>query len=205
MTIEALLKQYIDENQKINSILVDSTFFYQQTVDKDSKQYEYGLHAAMVEHCFISQFLLWERLLEQTFIEYLCGEKDLKGNNNKTYALPTDSKHAYSIIKGTRIYPDWTNLEEVNKLADIYFENRGTFACLHPIPLEFNNIKTIRNRISHVSESSNDAFNRLLAKTIFKTGIPVAEFLLTMKDKKTSYYSFYTETMFNYAEAICNK
>jgi hypothetical protein len=151
-------------------------------------------------------FLAWEIFLEKSFLLYLNGACDLKGNTYVKYALPCDTDHAYNMVKGTKQYPDWTNINEINTLSNIYFENTGPYSLLSTNPIELAQVKTIRNKISHVSEKSTRAFNSLLAQTITRsTNVSVCDFLMSFKSSSETYYTYYTDIIKSYVEAICNK
>lgn len=205
-TINDLFNNFEQRYNEINSRLASSTLFYQNNIQVDDIVYSKDIHHTIAESSFIDIFLLWEDFLEKSFILYMCGQADLKGNCYNCYSTPKDDEHAYSMIKGTKSYPDWTNIEDVKKLSSIYFENYGPYCLLSSIPIEFSDIKVIRNRISHISKNSVESFKRLLAKTVSRsTGISVSEFLLMIKDNSTTYYTYYTNFIFDNVKAICNK
>lgn len=189
-----------------NAMLSDSTVLYQQQVEHEGHIYTNAMHNAIIEHCFMKIYLAWEILLEKSFISYLKNEPDLKGNTYVRYGFPEDDEHAYNMIKGTKNYPDWTNINDVKYLANIYFKDAGVYAILNSPMIEIEDIKNIRNRISHVSEKSVKAFHRLLAKTITQTSnIEVADFLMFFKDQTQTYFTYYTDIIKGYADAICNQ
>lgn len=66
-------------------------------------------------------------------------------------------------------------------------------------------MKTIRNRISHVSKDSKQKFNNFTNSQIATTNLTAADFLSTLKDNNVTFYSFYTDIVKSYVEAICNK
>lgn len=103
-------------------------------------------------------------------------------------------------------YPDWTSIDIVNTLSNLFFDNSGPFLLLRSNPVEFQQMKTIRNKISHVSKQSTKSFNTLTNMQIATTNIRAAAFLSTLKDHTTTtYYTYYTDLIKSYVEAICNK
>ena len=150
-------------------------------------------------------FLAWENFLEDAFISYLCNEEDLQGVKYNRYAEPVDEEHAYGMLKGTKQYPDWTNVNNINILSDLFFENSGPFNLLLSNPVEFQHMKTIRNRISHISKQSIQAFNKFTNSQIATNNLTAAAFLSTLKDSNITFYSFYTDIIKSYVDAICNK
>lgn len=114
--------------------------------------------------------------------------------------------HAYRLLKGTKQYPDWTSIDTVNTLSSLFFENSGPFSLLRNNPVEFSQMKKIRNRISHVSKQSIKAFNDLTNAQIATTDINAADFLSEFEDNTTTtYYSYYTDFIKSYVEEICKK
>lgn len=205
-TIEECYNGFVKIYDDYNEMLSDSTILYQQNIGYDGHFFSKKIYDAIVEHCFIQIFLAWENFLENSFILYLNAKADLQGRVYVRYGTPKDNEHAYNMIKGTKNYPDWTNLNDVKYLAKIYFENGGPFSILENMPVEFDDIKNIRNRISHNSEKSTKAFERVLIKTIMQTtNVSVGDFLMMFKDNSQTYFSYYMDYLKGYVEAICNK
>lgn len=205
-TIQEAYDEFDDKYTICNQLLVDSTTLYQNQVQYDGCIFNLKMYSAIVEHCFMQIFLAWEIFLEKSFLLYLKGACDLKGNAYVRYALPIDNDHAYNMVKGTKQYPDWTNINEINTLSNIYFENSGPYILLTSNPIELAQVKTIRNKISHVSEKSTRAFNSLLAQTIIRSAnVSVCDFLMSFKNGSETYYTYYTDIIKSYVEAICNK
>lgn len=205
-TIQELYDEFTLKYNSLNKLLSDSTVLYQNNVQHSGIFYSKEMYSAIVEYCFMQLFLAWETFLEQSFIFYLSDAKDLKGNNYTRYGFPKDTIHAYNMIKGTKNYPDWTSLNDVICLAKIYFLSAGPYQWITSNPVDMGDIKTIRNRISHVSEKSIKAFNRLLAKTIIRTtNVSVSDFLMSFRQGNETYYTYYTDLIKSYVEAICNK
>lgn len=205
-TIDECYNSFIQTYVSFNEMLRDSTILYQQNVGFEGHTFSKKIYNAIVEHCFMQIFLAWENFLENSFILYLYGCPDLQGNAYVRYGIPKDRQHAYNMVKGTKNYPDWTNINDVKYLAKTYFENGGPYSIIENIPIEFEDIKVIRNRISHISEKSTKAFERLLAKTIVQsTNIDISDFLMMFKDDNQTYFSYYMDFLKGYVEAICNK
>jgi hypothetical protein len=187
------------------SMIVDSTTLLQNNVPPNQQLFSHGMYNAIVEQSFMRIYLAWETFLEKSFIIYLQGETDLKGTVYIKFGNPKDNEHAYNMLKGTKNYPDWTNIDDVNQLAGIYFDNSGPFATLVAPPPEMLAMKTIRNRISHVSEKSLKQYNRLLMQNISQTNIAPGDYLMQLRSGTQTYFTFYVEMLKDYVEAICNK
>lgn len=205
-TIEECYNDFIQIYDGCNGMLSDSTILYQQNVEYNGHVFSKNIYDAIIEHCFMQIFLAWEKFLETSFILYLNASTDLQNKVYVRYGIPQNNEHAYNMIKGTKNYPDWTNINDVKCLAKIYFENSGPYSIIQNTPVEFEDIKIIRNRISHVSEKSKKAFERLLAKTIVQTtNVSVGDFLMMFKNSSQTYFSYYMDFLKGYVEAICNK
>lgn len=206
--MKTILDIYNEFNQtflETNQVLADSNFLYQNGAQHDGTVFSQKIYHQIIEHCFMRVFLAWENFLEDAFISYLCNEEDLQGVKYNRYAEPVDEEHAYGMLKGTKQYPDWTNVNNINILSDLFFENSGPFNLLLSNPVEFQHMKTIRNRISHISKQSIQAFNKFTNSQIATNNLTAAAFLSTLKDSNITFYSFYTDIIKSYVDAICNK
>jgi len=206
--MKTILDIYNEFNQtflETNQVLADSNFLYQNGAQHDGTVFSQKIYHQIIEHSFMRVFLAWENFLEDAFISYLCNEEDLQGVKYNRYAETVDEEHAYGMLKGTKQYPDWTNVNNINILSDLFFENSGPFNLLLNNPVEFQHIKTIRNRISHISKQSIQAFNKFTNSQIATNNLTAAAFLSTLKDSNITFYSFYTDIIKSYVEAICNK
>lgn len=167
--------------------------------------YTVNMHFLMIEKIFMNIYMLWEKFLEDSFVLYMTGKSDMQGIIYNRYACPVDKEHAYEILKGTKQYPDWTNLQEVITLAKLYFESSGPYNLLSSMPVEFNEMKTVRNKISHMSIQSERKFNNLvIQKTSNGTIKSAGAFLNQFKENSITYFEYYTTTLFDYVKAIVN-
>lgn len=205
-TILDIYNDFDREFTNANTTLANSNFLFQNGVAHDGVIFSQDIYDAILEHCFMHIYLSWENFLEDAFILYLFDQADIKGNKYTRFAHPQDEDHAYSLLKGTKQYPDWTSIDIVNTLSNLFFDNSGPFLLLRSNPVEFQQMKTIRNKISHVSKQSTKSFNTLTNMQIATTNISAAAFLSTLKDHTTTtYYTYYTDLIKSYVEAICNK
>lgn len=204
-TIQEIYDEFTDVFNKYCTMLSDSTILKQENVSHGGHVFSADMYNAIVEKSFMQIYLAWEHFLEKAFIAYLQNSFDLKGRNYKSYSLPVNDEHSYKMLKGTKNYPDWTNIDDVNYLSAIYFDASGPFATLLSPPPEFFELKTIRNRISHVSEKSIKSFNTLLSKNIYQINILPGDYLMMLKNSSHTYFTFYVELLKDYVDAICNK
>lgn len=199
--IRRLYKKFNDQINEIYSLLDKSISLY----DDNEIKYEKELHYKIVETCFTDMFNCWESFLEKSFIYYLMGHENLQGKIYNCCVNPRDEKHAYNILKGTKTYPKWTEPNETSCLSDLYFDNHGPFICLEDNPIEFTEIKDIRNYISHHSEKSKQCFQKVIIRNLkVAPNITPAEYLLKMKDKqKITNFTYYAEFLKLYVDKIC--
>lgn len=186
------------------SLIRKSIVFFENQIEFDDIRYSNDMHCVIVEQSFMKIYLALENFLENSFIAYLLGDADLQSNEAIKFAAPKDRNHAYDMIRGTKQYPDWTNVNDVKQLAKIYFKDSWHYSILFDLPSEFNELKIIRNRISHISEKSEKSFNTVLSKNIAKNNITPGEYLQLFKDKNNTYFTFYCEMIKGYVDAISN-
>jgi hypothetical protein len=157
------------------------------------------------ELAFIKIFVAWEKFLQECFISYMTGAS-LARYKPKLYLKKVDRDHALKILSGTEDYPDWSKIDEVYTLAQLYFVNGEPFTLpLQQIETQFNDIKKVRNAIVHISSKAKEKFEGLLKAKIsdYRPDISPGEFLgLTVKKGNTeTFMEFYV----SYLEAASVK
>lgn len=163
-------------------------------------------HAISIyEVAFIRIFNSWERFLEDTFTLLISGSK-IKTFRAKTFVKKITTGHALLMISGTKEYPDWTKIQDVIKLADIYFKDGEPFKTpLYEIEIYFRDIKKIRNAIVHSSKKANDDFINVIKSKIpsYKIDTKPGEFLsMNIPGKQGElFFSYYV----SYLEAASRK
>lgn len=141
---------------------------------------------SMYESSFLKVFTSWERFLENCFVAYLAGASANKFKPT-IYLKKITKKHALDILSGTKDYPDWTNIDDVCKLARLYFRNGVPFVQpLREIETYFIDIKKVRNAIAHISLNSKTKFQGLLKSRLasYRTNMSPGEFLSLRVSKK---------------------
>lgn len=186
-------------NGHINRVARSVNIFQINNINYDNE-----LNDTVIEKSFLDIFLLWEKFLEESFLIYLLGNNDLQGIQYVSYVKPVDKNHAYNIVRGTQKYPDWTNIEQVNLLSKIYFENTGPYAILTGNPIELIEIKKIRNKISHISINADEIYKNMLRSMNINDTLNVSEFLMEYKDNDSTYFTHYTEFIKGLVNIICN-
>ncbi|MGA1980567.1 MAG: hypothetical protein ABSG99_08440 [Sedimentisphaerales bacterium] len=133
------------------------------------------------ERLFLQAFTAWEWFLECIFIAYMTGA-GTKRIKPKTYLKKIDKKRALGLLTGTLEYPDWTKIDDVRKLAELYFVGgRPFFLPLSEIETHFNEMKKVRNAIVHISSNSKDKFYGLVRAKLpaYSQDMTPGEFLMS--------------------------
>lgn len=150
----------------------------------------------IIELCFLKIYIAWERVLEESFINFIClGDKK---SNRKFYSYihPPSLKKALEIIHEGKPYSYWT-FKETKKKADRFLRRGLPFSrILHLWATPLEDMRRLRNRIAHESASSKDAFRTLVmsrsSNGIFPPGLTVGAFLYTLKrGSNETHFQFY--------------
>ena len=158
------------------------------------------------ELAFLKTFTAWETFIEDVFIAYMTGHITRKCKP-KTYLKKITKEHAYDLLKGVRDYPDWTRMDQVLKLADLYFIDGAPFHLpLSRINTIFNEMKKIRDAISHVSSNSRDTFLGIIRAnlTSYDKNMTPGEFLSrnTQRTNNDSFLNYYIRYLMIASEQI---
>ena len=111
----------------------------------------------ILELAFLQLFLAWEDFLEHSFVRYICGAKTASGYAPSRYVRPPTMRDAQNMIcQPRRPYADWTDVEDVIRLANVYFKNGEPYESgLRPLLVDLRHMTVIRNSIAHRSEQSH--------------------------------------------------
>ena len=189
------------------SLIGISNVFFDNQVNYANEFYSSDIHACVINGAFLMMFMAFEEFLEKSFICYMLGQS---GVNNKTFLSfvnPKSDEHAYKILRGLSSYPDFTNRETILKLANNFFENGGTYIVLDTFGKTFDEIKKIRNAITHISlESAKNFFDMVRLKIgALPTGYDTVIFLNSVEtDTNFSYFIYYRDHMKYVVDAIAN-
>jgi len=148
------------------------------------------------EICFLKIFTAWERFLEEAFIAYLIG-KSTRDCKPQRIVKRISENTAYELLTGTKPYPDWTNIGDIIKLANLFFKNGVPFSRpLESIRSQFSEIKKTRNAIVHISKTAHTDFLNLIRGNLakFDPTITPGHFLSQINSKtRRPYIAHYTE------------
>jgi hypothetical protein len=162
----------------------------------------------IVELGFLKTFLTWESFLEEAFTLYLLGERAPGGYKPICYAKPFNRSHAEDLLVAEARYCDWTAADKVLERAKRFFKHGKPFVtAIHPHIHLLNNVKTIRNAITHASEEAEEKFRSLVRNelTYYPQGMVPGSFLMTVKPNvspPTRYFQIYTQAIQLMVETI---
>jgi hypothetical protein len=162
----------------------------------------------IVELAFMKSFLTWEGFLEEAFTLYLLGKKSPKGYAPVRHAIPMNRQHAVDLLASDARYTDWTAADRVVSRATRFFKGGRPFVnVIRPQTNLLNNLKTIRNALSHESEEAAEKFETFVRNelTYFPPGTSPGVFLAMLKPHHTppkTYLQIYVENFRSMAEAI---
>lgn len=145
--------------------------------------------AVLVESAFLRLFVAWEAFLEETFVNYMLGEKSLQGNILQRYVSPRDLDHAHSMVVGGMRYADWSTPDVVRKLAKLFFDGGEPYeTVLAQIHTDLLDLKTVRNAAAHLSSATSAQLDAVATRVLMSpaTGMTVARFVLHSNPKSAT-------------------
>lgn len=165
---------------------------------KDIEDFKIEMKDMIIGGLFLNATSYWEKLLEDSFIAYMMGERSDNGKSVETYVSPKDNNHAYSIIKNITTYPDWTDKNKIMINANNYFKDGGPYSVLETLD-QLNAIKKIRNAIAHTSQKARQDFENIVRSRIghLPTDITPSVFLAKQINEKRTAPTFF-EYYINY-------
>lgn len=161
----------------------------------------------LIERAFMCLFETLESYMECVFICYMLGEVGSNGNAVVRYVNPINSEHAEKILRGKEQYIDFTSRQVIIAYAEGFFQNGGPFPYLNSVSQDFEDMKKIRNKLSHVSIKSQRDFEGLVRSRVsfLPSGVSVASFLMTSVPRQTeSFFVHYLNTTTGIITALAN-
>lgn len=165
-------------------------------------------YAQIVELALMKAFLTWEGFLEESFILYLLGKASPTGYAPVRHATPMNRQHAVELVASDARHTDWTAPSRVVSRATRFFKGGRPFvSVIRPQTNLLDNLKTIRNALSHDSEEAAEKFETFVRNelTFLPPSTTPGTFLATLKPhcaSPTGYLQFYAENFRSMAEAI---
>lgn len=128
----------------------------------------------------LNAFIAWEQFLEEVMANLMCGAPTISGSYPLKFVTPPTKDAAKKMMIGVMKYFDFSNHENVGKIAEIYFDAAYPFQPhLRALISELRDLKTMRNASAHASSTTQSALEGL-ALRIFgmpRPGITLYELL----------------------------
>lgn len=197
----------IQECNKSWSLVQQTNEFYSNRVVSNGTVYSADLHSCVIDGGFLTLFMAFEHYLECSFICYMMGQPGLNGNHFQKYVSPPSEDQAVKMLKGINRFADFTNRGTILTLANSFFDNGGTYTYLNSISADFEEMKTIRNAISHVSIESARAFQGLVRNKLgsIPPQITTSMFLnTTIPNGHSTFFMYYKDIVTNAIFYISN-
>lgn len=150
----------------------------------------------IIELGFLKIFVSWELFLENTFINYMLGFRSPRFKPN-AYVLPKNREHALDMLRGLKRFPDFTKVDDVIGIANLYFKNGKPYNKLNQMKIPLEDTRIIRNSIAHISKNSKIEFEKIIRREFghLPKNITPGKFLSTIKPNTNStFLEFYTKT-----------
>lgn len=187
-----------------NRLVQDSNALLEGAANGNGVAFQREHRDLIVDRAFMNVFKALESYLESVFICYMMGEKGLNNNFVSRYVTPVNEEHAERLLRGKEQYIDFTNRSQIMKFAENFFRDGGPFGFLDSVAQDFEDMKKVRNEISHKSIKSRRDFERLVRSKMAEMpdNITVSEFLMTTKPhSRMSFFEHYVDTV----NAVINK
>lgn len=181
--IQPLLKQFVSEVDK-SILLAKESLSYHEFRSGRLRRLARNKYYLIVELSFLQVYLAWEDFLEQTFLRYMCGGRTSSGKSPRLYVKPKNLDHAYNIIKGKQPFIKWEIAKDVIERAELFFHNGEPFKnAIGSISVELEDMRKIRNRVAHRSQSARIQFEDLVRERLGRKprNITPGSFLFTME------------------------
>lgn len=187
-------------------LISDTNEFHSNSVESNGITYSNQIHSCVIDGAFLSLFMALESFLEKSLICFMMGQSGLNGNSFARYVMPVDERMAADMLKGNSRHTDFTNRDTVLQLAKNFFDGGGTYVYLNSIVSDFEEMKKIRNAISHISEDSKSKFHSVVRSKlgVIPPNISTASFLNTVTSAGTTYFCHYKAIVVAAIDNIAN-
>jgi hypothetical protein len=158
---------------------------------------------------FLNLFIAWEEFIEASINDFMMGDLTVRGNIPVRYVTPPSAQHSNKMIVHTLRYFDYSNNDNVRKVAKLFFEAGYPFeGPLSSIDAELAEMKTIRNACAHLSSTTRTALEGLATRILGQPqpGINVYRLLTTfdprVQGNATTIYATYRDKILSAAQLI---
>jgi hypothetical protein len=148
------------------------------------------------EMSFLIIFVSWELYLDSMFQHYI-----VFGKNYKQFVKPLveikNLRTCAKVLIGEKRFSDWSEPQNVQKRAEIYFANGEPFkTTIGSMKIYFERIKCIRNMIAHSSGNAADNFHKMI-RDIYGVGRRISPGGLLLERPPTSLLPISSGTVYN--------
>ena len=165
-------------------LILDAMQLHRDGHLEESQQFD------IVEVGFLKVVIAWEELISTCFLNYMIGEFDLTGAAAVRYVNPRDLEHAEAMVLEGKSYVEWGSTEFVRRIANSFFED-GWLLIDALNSSTIANVKLIRNRIAHRSNTTENRFRdvvRAMHGTVPVPGWSPGQFLVQRKSSRSPRY-----------------
>ena len=194
----------------IQDLYSDYDSFCTQTLGKLNLYLRYQSYGSqlMIERSFELLFMKFEAFIEELFYSYALGNSPITGTTparTVTLSSESDIEHLFS---GGKEYPDWTRWDFVASQSSLFF-SPSPFQVLYSHMSILNELKTIRNALSHISGAAQKKYQTLVRNRLGyfpATGMDVSSFLSTRtgSGSTTVYFQMYLDETKVLSIELCN-
>ena len=145
------------------------------------------------ESAFFAAFRALENFVEECFILYTMGKRNIGNSTAKTYILSRDYERNRRIIKSGNHYLDWNTPERVIERAELFLKEGEPVKRIFQSNADvLRRMKRIRNHIAHNSDESNSDFRKVVRHELgaLPVRFPSAGEFLDMRTPRLAQSSF---------------
>ncbi len=200
MTLQDVYNTATQECSNASCLILDTNEFFNSQITSNGTVYSSTIHSCVIDGAFLSLFMALEHFLEESFICYMMGEPGINGNSFAKFVSPQNETQARDMLKGINRFTDFTNRDTIVRLANNFFDGGGTYSYLNSISADFEEMKKIRNAISHISVESSRAFQGLVRSKlgVIPPNITTSTFLNSTVPNTTSTFFIHYRDIVEY-------
>lgn len=143
----------------------------------------------IVDSAYMKIFISWQLFLENSFIQYMLGERSILGNKITCYVHPLDEKHANELLRGNQKYFDWSNTLYIKRLYKLYFGPNNPFEIfISSMESDLKDLNTIRNAAAHLPSTTQTQLDSLGSRKLKRpcNNVKVYDILLAFDPDSTA-------------------
>lgn len=164
----------------------------------------------LYEAIFLRVFRAYENFLEEVFLCYLTGERDMSGNAVTSFLTPTDRYHARKMVASSQSFLDWTSPSVVMERSQIYIDGGDPIrTAVASSQQHLQQAKKIRNHIAHNSQESKTEYTKVVQNILLTLPLQlpsVGEFLMKIPTagpaKRTEVLDYFMSNLESTVKAV---